>query len=563
MNKAIVRILFVVSIIVLTTGFSSCERKPSRPAELSENSPPVSYPIEESVVLVPVQADISKLTELAVNEIGSLNKSDTIEVDANVSVAITDILYKEVKKQETKLVNKIRAEKRRAGEKCSKIFGKLFSKIVCEPVFEIVKVTVQVPETVIKIVKEPYEVINKSTVNTRARVKYDVALSALEFKLDGDKLIAAADFDYGLKLGVKNEYLKSIRATIDGIASCGMDGDPKRRVRVSISGNVGIKDDATLFFKKNSRKVDWVNACQLTAADIQLADILELPIIEKAVDKAIDKAIEKLPDEYDLKPKLAKIWGVMSKPIDVGNGLSITTNPNDIWLSPIIGKNGKIHTGLGFSAQPVLTVGEAVSRPISTLPPKYVVKELQPILNLIAEGRMTFTRANEEINSEIKAIDLGKFRDRIKIDSAEVYPGLNNTLVIGVQLSAPAKVKIYFSGNPVYDGGSGHIVMADLDYSIDSRNFLVKTADWVLHSNLRNKLQNVAKWNPDKETEKMIEDLKSFDKQLDIGRIVGGVDSLEPKNIWISRDYVHIVFGAKGNAEFIFAEAKPGVENDT
>ncbi len=548
-----IRHAIYVYILVSSSLLVGCSPFPNKPPNLREAYPAASFQVPDSILSVPVSVDMTHLSSTISDELDDFRKSDTVEVDANVSVEIINFLHKAVKKPTVKLVNKVRDEKRRASSKCKKIFGKLFAKVVCEPVYEVVKVAIQVPETVFEIIEEPYTEIVKSTMNTKARVSYDIELSTFEATLNGNNLTMVGEFDYGIRLGVKQDLL-GVKTTISGVSECGMNGDPRSIIRVTISGAIGLSENQKLTFTRNSKKIEWPKKCQLTAADIQLDDILDLPFIDKAFDRAVEKGLSKLPSEYDLRPTIEQAWANLYNPIKLGDDIFLYINPKNAWLMPITGEQEKLHTGMGLTAKPVISTGKLSGLIEKPLPKTLEIKTTSSSINLAVEGRLSFERATSELKKQIARLDLGKYASLITIDDAVVYPGLNGAMVIGLTLSRPFVGHVYLEGRPQYIIETGVIEFSNLNFEIDSRNYIANTAAWIFDSNIESLLQNNVSWGLDKESKKILEKIKSYDLTFGHGKLTGTTQSLTPVEIYLSRDYLHLILNANGKADLLIAE---------
>jgi Domain of unknown function (DUF4403) len=56
---------------------------------------------------------------------------------------------------------------------------------------------------------------------------------------------------------------------------------------------------------------------------------------------------------------------------------------------------------------------------------------------------------------------------------------------VRVSFDGSAKGELYFVGTPQYDASTGRLGVSKLDFSLETRNLLLKTADWLLHSDIR------------------------------------------------------------------------------
>ncbi|MDQ8037281.1 MAG: DUF4403 family protein, partial [Pedobacter sp.] len=115
--------------------------------------------------------------------------------------------------------------------------------------------------------------------------------------------------------------------------------------------------------------------------------------------------------------------------------------------------------------------------------------------------------------------------------------GSGENAVIGLTLSKPVHAEIFVIGKPVFDAEKNEVHFDNLNYSLGSRDFLVKTANWLLGSSFRETLQQKARFRFD---EDLADSLKEFrDYQVDIGsglRLRGGVSRVRPQSLYFTQD---------------------------
>lgn len=545
MNKKITQFLVMCSVLV---AVSAC-KGPEPPARGPAVPPEPQIGLKASYVNVPVSADIGRLTELALREVENPISSRTDEVDANLKLQLLKTVEKQVEKKERKIRNEVRHVRKKVGDKCSKILGKLFSKVVCEPVFSLVEVTVQVPHEVTKVVTVVEDIFVSEIRNTKVRVKHEASLASLAINLEGQKLQVVADIDYWLELGAKEEYLSSIRATIDGIATCGVD-EGLRRVRVEIMGTIAADDTGNLKFTREGENIVWIRECRLTAADIEVSDILNLPGIKNAFEKAVTRGLDKLPNEYKLRPAIEQAWKQMQSPLQLAEGLSLQINPSNVGLLPIQGRDGVLNTGAGIEFKPVVSYGDDQGPTNIPLPDKLIPVEPAGEFNLLLKGRIVLTALEQKLLAFIKAEGIQIAGRRVEVSEIDLYGGLDNEIVIGVELEKPIGVEIYLIGTPKIDPDAHTIKFTDIDYSIETRNWLAKSADFFLHSAFVKEIERKAEFSFDKVTQQALERIGTFNKEIGPGILTGATKTLRAEDVRIGSEYLHMYISATGNASY-------------
>lgn len=541
-----------ILLFMLVIGLGAC-KKTEAPPQGPTSAPTPTIDTLPSEVNIPVQIHLDKLTELALSEVKNPISSGTDEVDANVKLKLLTVVEKEVEKVERSVRNEVRKVRKKTGQKCKKIIGSFLSKLICEPVFSLVEVTVQIPQEVIKVVKVLEEVWVDEVRNTKVRVKHEASISSFSIALQGRTISLAADIDYWLELGVKEEYLNSIRATVDGIATCGV-GEELRRVRVEVYGNIDADEYGNLTFTRDNKKITWVRECRLTAADIEVSDILDLPGIDKAFDKAINKAIDRLPSEYQLRPVIAKTWQQMQESLKLAENIYISVNPEQVGLTPITGAEGVLHTGASVKFRPIVSYGKKPASGKLPLPEKFGQVGEQGAFNLLVNGVIHLETLSNTLYDELKSESIEVSGKKIIFDKPRMYGGKNRELVLGVKVKKPIKATLYLTGTPTLDLDKKTIAFPDLAYTLDTKNWLAKSADFFLHDKFLSMIREKTVFDLDENTRKVLATIGSFDEPVGPGVLQGKTESVGVEYVGLSRYSIHTYLSAKGTASYRVTE---------
>jgi hypothetical protein len=137
------------------------------------------------------------------------------------------------------------------------------------------------------------------------------------------------------------------------------------------------------------------------------------------------------------------------------------------------------------------------------------------------------------------------------------YFGIKNKLGVELILSGSYKGKIFLSGTPQIDMNSNLINLPDLEFNLETKNFLIKTAGWILKSNLKKMIQE----NINFYLTMNVKDTKSaLEKQLNDYPLASGfkmktkIDRLSVDNIQIMPDGMFIDVAIGGNIGIVTVE---------
>lgn len=480
----------------------------------------VPLPTTASIVTIPIHADLTKIFSEAKQSIANpvAQGSEVVNVPTSVHLQLyaTRIVQKEITKFEDKVEQETRRECDRSERRCARTERRVekICRDVPWPLNEICDLTekticaahettcvawktvvvgtkvVKVPVKVLVDVEEEFVDIIDKVADIDAELDYTVNLVDLDANFDEQLLQGFVEVEYKIKLNARLNGLdgKIKLAEVNGVTSCGYD-EPMRRLRMNFTAEVKTLEEAALSIEEPTWSLEWPNACQLTAFDVQLEDLIDLPVVKnavkKAIDKAIDKAIRKANGKLRFQDTLDQVWPEISAPISIGNEGWIAINPNKLSIAPISGQGKEVHAVVSVKAHPVISdVKPKLSE--ATEAPKVQLSANEPGVFVNLGAGMSYASIETQINDALTNLA----PDFVSISEVEVYASLETSgLVVGVRIEEPVKGKIYLISGVLLGDTGTRIDFTDLDFSIESKNALLKAADIAFHDKLRDLLR--------------------------------------------------------------------------
>ena len=127
--------------------------------------------------------------------------------------------------------------------------------------------------------------------------------------------------------------------------------------------------------------------------------------------------------------------------------------------------------------------------------------------------------------------------------------GQGENLIVALVVEGSVKGTIYLSGIPVFDRETMSVGLTNLDFQVSTRNALIKTASWMFHSGLIQKLSSNLVFPVGDRLKDARKELNSYLEQnqsLSFFRIRGDIDKLDPDRILIAPDAVKAFFQFEG-----------------
>jgi hypothetical protein len=581
MFKKIKNIVSLPCAFLLTILFASCSDFEVPAPERMQTSTHIPSTGSPSQIVIPIKADLSKTIDELKTSFDNpvVKKSELIQIPTKLHIEyyVLGTVKKEIEKQDVIIEDETRRECERSEERCTET-EKTLKRVVRKAtgpgeLVEFVEKTicvasgpvcvawknvwvgtkvVQVPVKMIVDVQEPVLKIVDKVMKIDSELDYTAIVADSNVEIKDNTLSAWFEVDYKIKINSKlksplggqlSEKLKQV--DVKGSTSCGID-EPLRRIRLNLKGSLETKNDSSLELSNTSWSINWVNACELTAFDIELSNILDLPNIKKIVKSVVEKAINKLPKSKDLSDKVETVLKGINKPHSLGDKLWLVPRVESVEISPITGAGKNLSTTLFIQARPAVEFADISSQPQpSTQQPVLKVGTHEPKVEINLVSKVSFDKAKEVLLDKLKKYDDLPFT----VTLIDVY-GSHEKLVLGVKISKPVNGVIYFVGTPKYEPKINAITFPDLDYTAETKNIMAKIPDVALPEKIVTELRKQSVFYLDNNTYKAFYELSHKVIPIgDLGEVILNAKEIGFSEAWVSPDGIFASIFLHGNSE--------------
>jgi len=155
-------------------------------------------------------------------------------------------------------------------------------------------------------------------------------------------------------------------------------------------------------------------------------------------------------------------------------------------------KNDLLNITIGISATPVVSFDRPAIAPSSV--PNLTNQNHAGGFNIYLEAALQYDSLSHVLNGFLvnKRFDVGEgiFKKHIVIQNTTVSGDDNGNMNIRVDFTGSFDGTAYFIGKPVYNSEKKTIEVQDLDYDLQTKNLLLKTAQWLFNKKIINELKN-------------------------------------------------------------------------
>ncbi|MBK7939576.1 MAG: DUF4403 family protein [Lewinellaceae bacterium] len=167
----------------------------------------------------------------------------------------------------------------------------------------------------------------------------------------------------------------------------------------------------------------------------------------------------------------------------------VKTTPTSIGMTPITSNWNNISAKIAVECLNDVTFGEKPwFRENSTLPNLRHISEAPDDFQVRVATDVPFPEAERLAKNMMIGQTFESGKNKVKIEDIQLW-GNNDKLVVNARLSGSFSGNIYFIGKPEYNPTKNQIEVKDLDFHIDTRSFLMRSAAWLFQGAIKNQMK--------------------------------------------------------------------------
>ena len=219
-----------------------------------------------------------------------------------------------------------------------------------------------------------------------------------------------------------------------------------------------------------------------------------LSIFKSKVSKMIDDAIDK---SCDFKPQVLETLGVISKPFLSSDAYETWFKliPIELYVTDAILKNSKITMEMGLKCDMQTMVGlepknnydssKIVLKPVTQMPDKVTVS---------VAAVSTYESASKIITKNFKGQEFSSGSRKVVVERVEIWQK-DKKIIIALALTGSLNGTIYLSGYPNYNAVTKEIYFDELNYVLNTKSVLLKSANWLLQGAVLSKIKESCRYS--------------------------------------------------------------------
>jgi len=309
-------------------------------------------------------------------------------------------------------------------------------------------------------------------------------LKAKVWKISPIKVVAIDSsflFEVPLKIWVSAGYKVSpLGMTMSGYK------DTEFSIRIRLISKIGITPSWQIKSETYVDSYDWLSEPNIRVAGINI------PIkgmVSRMLNKNFDKITEAIDGQVasnlELKKNAELAWNIARQPVMLAKEYDtwLVIVPTGVEMTPLLAKNNILRSVIGIKGytQTITSAVKPAVAPVQKLPDLRIVDKVQDdfkigLISLVSYEDAAKLATRQFAGEKFSFLN-GKYN--VEVTSIEMY-GQNDRLVIKAGLKGSISGDIYLKGIPYYDPATQQLSLKSLDYDLDTKNTIVRTAGWLL-----------------------------------------------------------------------------------
>ncbi|MFC5408719.1 DUF4403 family protein [Larkinella bovis] len=328
-------------------------------------------------------------------------------------------------------------------------------------------------------------------------------------------------------------------------------------INLKFATRFSIDKDWTAHTQTSAQGYEWVKKPALKIAGFEIP---VTSIVGRMIDKNLDKVTKTLDDqvrkEIDLRTPVLKAWNTVRQPYLLSEKYRtwLLIVPKRIIMVPFRFEKGAIRSTIGIEGYTLTQTGAKPDvHPAVTIPELSVSKEISNQFRIGLLSEATYAEAARLVSDEFigKTYEFRDGRYKITIRHLDLY-GQNTNLIIKATLEGSINGAIYLRGQPFYDAQTRTISLRDLQYDLDTKNILYKTASWLLQGSFARTLEKqltIPVGNQIDEVKKTLQE-RLTNNQVTKGVVINGkLEQVTPDQVYLTQESMLAVVYASGKID--------------
>lgn len=219
-----------------------------------------------------------------------------------------------------------------------------------------------------------------------------------------------------------------------------------------------------------------------------------IQVFKSKIEKTIDESIQ---ESVDFKPNVLDALDKIATPSEMSPEYEswLRVVPTELYATDAIIKGQNIEMQMGLKCTIETLIGnqpakifdrnKIVLKPVAKIPDYFSA-------NIVAVS--TYQDASKIITKNYEGQEFGSGSRKVKVMNVALWHK-NDKIVIALDLTGSLTGTIYLTGLPKYDEATKEVYFENLDYAIDTKSSLIRTANWLASGTILKKMEQLCRYS--------------------------------------------------------------------
>ncbi|QBN20610.1 DUF4403 family protein [Flavobacterium nackdongense] len=217
-------------------------------------------------------------------------------------------------------------------------------------------------------------------------------------------------------------------------------------------------------------------------------------LFKSKIEKKIDESIEK---SMDFKPNVLAALEKICTPFQMSEAYEswLRISPIEIYSTNAVLKNDSFLMEMGMKCTMTTLIGNKPESKFDAT--KISLKAVAKIPNQISANIAavsTFAEASKIMTKNFVGQEFGSGSKKVTVQKVAIWHK-DNKMVIALEVLGTVNGTIYLTGFPQYNEQTKEVFFDQLDYALDTKNKLMRTANWLAQGLVLRKIQESCRYS--------------------------------------------------------------------
>jgi hypothetical protein len=266
---------------------------------------------------------------------------------------------------------------------------------------------------------------------------------------------------------------------------------------ITLSSKVGLSN-WKMTTTTSIDKLEWQESPTISIAGKKVAITYlinpAVKIFKSKIETMLDQSLAKATD---FKPQVLDALEKLSTPFLTNEQYEawFKLNPIELYVTDAVLSKKQITMEMGLKCSMQTMIGQ---KPKNTFAKESVslkaVSKMPDNMNIVVAGISTYESASKIITKNFQGQEFGSGKRKVTVQKVDLWHK-DGKMIVALSMLGSINGTIYLSGYPSYNSTTKEIYFDKMDYVLETKSVLMKTANWLAEGMILRKIQENCRYS--------------------------------------------------------------------